>query len=138
MSVTNTQNGNTSKKDTNFLYFGYLDTGYALSPELSNLHVYRVGLELSPFEKCAVLKRLKTNINYYRYYKDKSSGGIGDTDATQASSDIGSEIDASLDWKIFSDLSLTLQYGHFMPGDAYPGATSKSEDYFSASTTLQF
>ncbi|MBN2120823.1 MAG: alginate export family protein [Candidatus Omnitrophica bacterium] len=137
-SVTNTQNGNTSKKDTNFLYFGYLPTGYTLSPALSNIHVYKAGLKCTPFEKISILKRLTASLNYFRYYKDKSAGGIDDAEAVLNDKDIGSEIDVSISWDIFSDLSLNLQYGHFMPGDAYPKETNDNEEYFSLSTIFTF
>ncbi|MFC1514364.1 alginate export family protein [Candidatus Omnitrophota bacterium] len=136
--VANTLNGNLSAKDSNFLYFGYIGTGYALSPRLSNIHLYRLGLECKPLERCSFFKDLSLGINFYRYYKDKSEGAISDLDAAQPSSDIGSEIDLNIDWQIFSDLNLSFEYGHFMPDDAYPGEANDSEDYFSVSTTFQF
>ncbi|MBF0532048.1 MAG: alginate export family protein [Candidatus Omnitrophica bacterium] len=49
VSVTDTYNGNRSGRDNNFLYFGYLPTGIAVSPRLSNLHMLRAGLEWQPF-----------------------------------------------------------------------------------------
>lgn len=138
LSVTDTQNGNADSDDENFLYFGYLSTGYALAPRLSNLQFYKLGISFTPFEKHKILKNLKFGLDYYRYYKFASSGGIYDLDATEANNDIGSEIDVTIDWQIFSDLSCTLQYGHFEPESAYPGSTSDSEDYFSLSMSLSF
>ncbi|MFC1708497.1 alginate export family protein [Candidatus Omnitrophota bacterium] len=137
-SVTNTQNGNADGDDENFLYFGYFSTGYALAPRLSNLHFYKLGLSFTPFEKHKILKNCRFGIDYYRYYKFASGGGIYDLDATQANNDIGSEIDVNINWQIYSDLSCTLQYGHFQPEDAFPGSTGDSEDYFSLSLSLTF
>ncbi|UCC94870.1 MAG: alginate export family protein [Candidatus Omnitrophota bacterium] len=138
LSVTDTAGGNLEGKDANFLYFGYLSTGYALAPRLSNIHFYRIGASFKPFEKHTFFKNLSLGVDYYRYYKDKSAGGISDLEATESSSDIGSEIDVTLSWQIFSDLEFTLQYGHFYPYDAYPATTNKGEDYFSVSLTTLF
>ena len=138
ISVTDTEFGNTSGKDKNFLYFGYIPTGYALSPALSNLYFYRIETSLNPFEGNPWFKDFRFAINYYRYYKDKRSGGIYDLEAIEDSRDIGYEVDASINWQIFSDLSLILQYGYFKPGKAYPITANDSEDYFSVSTTITF
>ncbi|MFH1640397.1 MAG: alginate export family protein [Candidatus Omnitrophota bacterium] len=135
-SVTDTLNGNTIGKDTNFLYFGYLPTGYALSPQLSNLHFIKTGFTLQPLEKNAFFKKLMLGFDYYRYYKDKSAAGIYDPAATNNNSIIGDEFDATLSWQVCSDLSFKLQYGHFIPNDAYP--TGDSEDYLSISTSITF
>jgi hypothetical protein len=137
-SVTNTQNGNSDGDDENFLYFGYISTGYALAPRLSNLQFYRLGASFTPFERNKILKNCKIGIDYYRYYKFASSGGVYDLDATQANNDIGSEVDVTVNWQIFSDLSCTLQYGHFEPGDAFPDSTNDSEEYFSLNMSLTF
>lgn len=137
-NVTDTQFGNTLGQDKNFLYFGYIPTGYALSPRLSNIHLYRIGATCVPFEKSPFFKKLKFGINYYRYYKDKSEGGIYDPDANVSSSDIGSEIDLELSWQISSELRWILQYGHFFPGGAYSSSNNDSDKYLSLSLTLTF
>jgi len=138
ISVTDTQGGNTSRHDRNFLYFGYLPTGFALSPRLSNIRFYKASVLLKPLEKYRLFRNLSLGIDYYRYYKDKRSGGIYDTDATLNDKDIGSEIDLTLSWQIFSDLSWSLEYGQFNPGDAYPDSTHDPEEYFSISMTYTF
>ncbi|MFH0826543.1 MAG: alginate export family protein [Candidatus Omnitrophota bacterium] len=138
VSVTDTQNGNVFGKDRNFLYFGYLFTGLALSPRLSNLHLYRTGVSLRPLEKCSFFKNMTLGVDYYRFYKDKTAGGIDDPQASEAKDDVGSEIDVTLGWRIFSDMGCSLEYGHFMPGKAYPDSSNDSQDYFSLSTTFTF
>ena len=77
-------------------------------------------------------------MNYFRYYKDKASGGIYDLEATQYNRDVGEEVDVQLSWQIFSDLKFTVQYGYFWPGDAYPDSSNDNQEYFSASTTITF
>jgi len=138
LSVTDTQNGNISGEDNNFLYFGYIPTGYALFPRLSNLHLYKIGISFKPMENSPLFKNLSLGIDYYRYYKDKSTGGIYDPDATESDDDIGSELDLTLSWQILSDISCWVQYGHFYPGDAYSITANDSEDYFSISMAFTF
>jgi hypothetical protein len=137
-SVTDTVSGNTAGRDRNFLYFGYIPTGYALFPRLSNLYFYRAGLSLRPLEKSPLFRHLSWGMNYFKFYKNKANGGISDPEATENSADIGDEIDVSLGWRILSDLGCTVQYGHFRPGKAYPDTSHDSEDYFSVSTTFTF
>ncbi len=137
-SVTDTAYGNPAGRDNNFLYFGYIPTGYALSPRLSNLHFLKGSASFFPFEAIRPLKRCTLGVDYYRYYKDKAGGAIYDADATEDKSYVGDEVDLELFWQLFSDVSCTLQYGHFVPGDAYSPAANDPEDYFSVSVTMTF
>lgn len=137
-SVTDTYGGNTSQKDGNFLYFGYFPTSYALFPRLSNIHICRAGIALRPLESNAVFKHLTIGADYYRFFKDKSGGGVYDPEASDNDRDIGSEIDLTLGWRIFSDLGVYARYGHFMPGGAYSPDANNNEDYFSVSTSITF
>jgi len=138
MSVTDTLNGNSAGRDTNFLYFGYLPAGYALAPQLSNMYFFKTGFTCKPLEQSNFFKSLVLGIDYYKYYKDKKTAGIYDTQATEPERDIGQEVDINLSWQILSDLNCSLQYGHFMPADAYADTANDSEDYFSVSTTIAF
>lgn len=138
VSVTDTENGNLSSDDNNFLYFGYFPAGYALAPRLSNIHIYRIGAVLNLFERFRKVKDLTFGIDYFWYMKDKSSGGISDFEATADSHDIGNEIDLTVEWQILSDIRLSLNYGHFMPGEAFLDTAKDSEDYFSTSLTFTF
>lgn len=137
-NVTDTIDGNTSGQDTNFLYFGYLPTGYALSPRLSNLRMLKGGISLKPLEKFSFLKELTCSLDVYRFYKEESKGGIFDTQASESNRDVGVEVDLTLSWQMLSDLSLTIEYGHFEPGDAYPASTNDETQYFSVGVTTTF
>ena len=137
-NVTDTVSGNGSDTDTNFLYFGYLPTGYALSPRLSNLHMMKGGISLKPLEKVSFFKELSISLDLYHYFKDESKGGIFDAQASQANRDIGYEIDLTLSWQMLSDLALAMEYGHFEPGKAYPPATNSNTDYLSLGVTTTF
>ena len=138
LSVTDTEFGNRAGRDRNFLYFGYIPTGYALNAQLSNLYFFKTGLSLKPLEKYALFKNCQLSVDHYLYYKDKASAGIYDLQATEDNHNVGSEVDFTLSWPIFSDLSFSLQYGHFMPGKAYPDSTRDSENYLSVSSSITF
>jgi hypothetical protein len=137
-NVTDTEFGNTLEQDNNFIYFGYLPTGFALAPRLSNIHMYKAGVLLKPLEEIDYFKNMTLGIDYYRFFKDENSGGISDLEATVTDKDIGDEINISLGWQFLSDATLTLQYGYFMAGDAFPDSSDDSETYFSTDLTLTF
>lgn len=138
INVTDTLNGNRLGRDTNFLYFGYLPTGYSLSPRLSNLRMFKIGAALKPLESVALFRELTVSADAYWYLKDEPGGGISDLEATQRDRNLGYELDLTLSWAILSDLSLTVEYGHFEPGDAYPDATNRHADYISVGVTTTF
>lgn len=137
-SVTDTRFGNSSGDDRNFLYCGYLPTGYALSPQFSNLYFYKISLSGKPWETLEAYQNLTLGVDYYQFFKSRKEGGISDADATESDNRIGSEIDCNLNWKILSDLSCTLEYGYFMPSAAYPAASDDAERYFSLDVRLTF
>ena len=139
-SVTDTLSGNASGADNNFLYFGYLRTGYALSPRLSNLRMLKAGMALKPLDRIRRwnLRELTTTVDVYRYSKDEPEGAIFDAQASEADDDVGTEVDLTLSWPLLSDCTLDIEYGHFIPGAAYPPATSNHTQYFAVSVTTTF
>ncbi len=140
VNVTNTINGNIEDDDTNFLYFGYYPSSFALAPRLSNIRVFGLGASFKPLElsgkKDAGDFQLGTKL--YLYRKNKSEGGISDVDATTKKSEIGYEIDVYSSWRIFSDLIWSLQYGHFHPGKAYPTTANDNENYLFTNLVFVF
>jgi len=136
--VTNTDGGNLYGNDTNFLYYGYYFAGYALDPRLSNIQIYRLGVSTTPLENFKVGRDLVLGAKFYLYRKDKSAGGIYDTDATQNDKDIGKEMNFYLYWRINPKSTWAFRYGKFFPGDAYPDATNDGSHYFYSSLTVKF
>ncbi len=137
-SVTDTRLGNVRGNDQNFLYFGYLPTGFALAPRLSNLHLFKVGLNITPFEHYKILKRMSLGLECYQFLKNRMDGGISDVAATQNSRDIGRELDLRLDWKINLRLSVGFEYGNFFPGHAYASSANDTARFFSLYVTHTF
>lgn len=139
-SVTNTFGGKlTNTTDHNFLYFGSYDGGLALSPRLSNLHVLRLGYQYKPWVQDAELvPDLLLGTKMSLYWKDTADGLISDSLAVMASRDIGSAIDLFVAFRPYSDFSLMLHGGRFMPGDAYASGADDATDRLLATGTLSF
>ena len=136
--VTDTSSGNTTGQDENFLYFGYVPTGVALAPRLSNLHLYRVGFDVRPLTKFKYTEDLYMGVEYFLYRKHRATGAISDLNATVSDRDIGYEWDFYLDWQVMPDINLYFEYGYFVPGDAYAASADDPEKYFSVSLTKSF
>lgn len=104
--------GNQSGFDEAFQAFGDPDTGIVLRPYFSNLHVAQAGFGASR-------GRLAIGFNYLYFAKHKKESPINTADATLPNHDLGHELNASLTWSPFLDLSLTLGAGVFLPGRAF-------------------
>ena len=127
-------------KDQNFLYFGRFDTGLALSPRLSNLHILRAGFQESLRMNGPRVHATDplVGIKFTEYWKEHIAGAISDTLATGNGKHVGDAADMYLAWRIWSDTVLNVQYGHFKPGNAYPEGTRSGTDRYVVSTTLSF
>ena len=137
--VTNTRRGNLHGKDTNFLYFGVINAGYALAPRISNMLVYKIGLSAQPFEVIPYVgKRIAVGSRYYVYQKDKESGGIYDIDATESKKYVGQELDLFFHWNVYENFSIVARYGIFFPGDAYPEGSRDCTTFLYTRATMTF
>ncbi len=117
-----TPTGNSWGTDTGFIYFGTFMGGYALKPLLANMHVISGSLGISPFSmlKYYSLKYMTISARYLYYLKHHDQSPINNGyDATRPYREIGQGFDLSLRWLIFSDFSLFLNYGLFVPGKAF-------------------
>ncbi|MBE3123645.1 MAG: alginate export family protein [Planctomycetes bacterium] len=106
--------------DSAFQGFGYVNSGLALGARFSNLQFVRLGARMTPYEKKTSAGRIDVGADYYFLFKSDHAGPISDFRATDSSSDVGQEIDLYIEWRILSDVSWTLRYGRFFPGQAYP------------------
>lgn len=131
--------GNMAGEDRGFIGFGTFIGGYALRPLLGNIHVIRGGCALSPFSwsNNLWLKRMTLISKYSFYLKDKDNGVINNGEANIDKRIIGHGIDASLRWKIFSDLSAFVNYAVFLPGEAYSSA-EKDRHFFMLGMNISF
>jgi len=122
LSSTSTIGGNQpGTKDEAFNAFGFRDTGLALAPRVSNLHIFQLGVSGFPLEQCKLFRKMEVGTKVYFYCKDRAGGAISDIQATRSSTWVGWEWDVFCNWRVTSDVSLTVRYGLFRPGAAYPG-----------------
>ncbi|MGB4269351.1 MAG: alginate export family protein [Spirochaetota bacterium] len=118
--------GNKLNDDTRFMYFGTFLGGFALRPQLGNLHVIRPGVGISPFYNGGERIKAMNLVIYYSYYmKDKKESPIGGGEAGLDKSFVGQAVDVILRWPVYYDFSFFANYGVFLPGDAYPKDTSQ-------------
>ena len=111
--------------DHAFNGFGFRDTGLAFAPRISNLHVYSIGSGFLPLENHELFRKLEVGTKVLFYQRAVESGPISDTTATKPGRWVGWEWDVYCDWRISSDLTWTIRYGAFQPGDAFEDDTCR-------------
>jgi hypothetical protein len=137
-SSANSPTGNISKDDEGFMYFGTFVGGYALRPYLSNLHIYRAGFAVTPFDSSNNIHLKRINLTAkYSYYRKENSSPVNSGEADNTNKSVGQGADLSLKWKAFSDLSFYLNYGLFFPGAAYQEG-EKTRSFTMAGVYLSF
>ncbi len=114
----------TDTDDTSFTYFGTYVGGFALRPTLRNIHIARLGFSFVPFYASDKmwLKRLNVIARYSYYMKDKPEATASVGEGPLEERFLGHGADLSLRWAIYSDLAFFVNYGLFLPGDAYPSS----------------
>jgi hypothetical protein len=116
---TSTVGGNRAGTiDHAFNGLGFRDTGIAFSPAISNLNMYNLGASFFPLEKHQWFRKMEVGTKTFFYHK-AAAGPISDAAATESSRWLGWEWDVYCNWRLTSDLSWTIRYGAFQPGDAF-------------------
>jgi len=129
--------GNTPGTDDNaFQGFGFVNSGLALGARFTNLQFVRVGGQVTAYEDKKKAGRIDVGMDYYWLFKTDKDGPISDFRATDTSGDVGQEVDVFLEWRIFSDLSWSIRYGRFFPGQAY--ADRQPRDYLYTGLNISF
>ncbi len=123
VSATSSVGGNLAgTPDHAFNAFGFRDTGLAFGPDLANLHIFAGGVSLFPLEDCDWFEKMEVGSKVFFYMKDRNSGAISDTTVVNNSSWVWWEWDMFCNWRVTSDVSWTIRYGLFHPGEAFGGA----------------
>ena len=136
-SPTNAAGGNRGdREDTSFNAFGFRDTGLALGPTLSNLHIWKFGGSFKPLPDKAVLRDIELGSNWFLYHKNRSNAAISDFTADVGDGWVGWEMDYFMNWRMASDVSWTVRWGTFFPGSAY--STDDCRHFFFTGVTWSF
>ncbi|MBN1845864.1 MAG: alginate export family protein [Sedimentisphaerales bacterium] len=134
---TNTVGGNRPHTDDrSFSAWGYRNTGLVLAPRLSNLGMVRAGASTFPVKQIQALRELRIGANCFIYHKQQSEGAASDTLSSKPNIFLGSEFDIYADWRITSDLAWTINYGVYLPGDAF--ACQKDRQMLYSAISLNF
>lgn len=138
-STTTTSGGSSpGTKDSRFNSLGGLSMGFALSPSMTNMVVYKLGASVKPLGRSAnkLIQDISFQPEYYKYQRRTGKLGAAGNDSvlstaasTTTTDDIGSEYNVSVNWRLWSDMVYSFRYGRFTPGDAYPAATRSKETY---------
>ena len=133
--VTTVPGNREGTTDRNFLNFGYIDTGFSMAPRISNLRMFKFGASFTPLEYMEN-RNVNVGVDFFLFRKDEKKAEVSDSRADRPQRNLGKEFDVNITWKIFSDLSASVDYGRFYPGNAYSDKDAK--DYVSFTMILQF
>jgi len=98
--------------------FGFVYTGLALAPELSNLASLRLSGSFAPFaSRPGCLGTLRAGVDLFLLAKVESDGGTSFL-TESGRRFLGTEVDFLVEWRFLSDASIEIRYGIFIPGGA--------------------
>jgi hypothetical protein len=134
--TSGTVGGNrTGTNDHAFNAFGFINTGLAFAPEVSNLMAARVGISLFPAPDVSALDRLQVGADFFAFARLRENAPVNEP--TTDDRYLGVEPDVFLNWQITNDLSLALRYGIFFPGSGL-AANDETRQFFYAGVTYAF
>ena len=137
LDSSDTFGGNESgTTDRAFNSLGYVNTGLALAPDLSNLLSIRLGASTSPRQIGTHSDWLRLGVNGFLFFKNDEDAPLNVYTANETF--IGGELDFAVDWRITSDLSASLRYGLFLPSDAIPDCQDDPRHFVYAGVTYAF
>jgi hypothetical protein len=123
--------------DTAFNSLGFVNTGLALVPNVTNLVILRGGISTSPFmNRITRQSNVRVGIDGYFFHKIDDSAPISVSTVDEGY--VGFEVDLFIDWRIYSDLFATVRYGIFFPGDAMPDGEDSNRDFLYVGVTYAF
>ncbi|MEQ9616453.1 MAG: alginate export family protein [Phycisphaerales bacterium] len=130
---TDTVGGNQSgTDDTGFNAFGFVNTGLAFSPTVSNLALARVGVSGFPFRTTEGFERFQVGADLFFISKlDEDAPG---DEPTTSDAYLGTEVDLFVNYRVTSDLAFSARYGMFFPGDAIARETEVRHFLFFGAT----
>jgi len=133
---TDTVGGNLSgTQDHAFNSLGFANTGLAFGSTLNNLMSLRLGASTFPFRDNRDLSQLQIGADVFVFGKFDEAAPI--EEPTHARTFLGVETDVYMNYRVTSDLGLSVRYGAFMPGSAISGQRD-TRHFVLLSVTLSF
>ena len=116
LSPTNTVGGNLAgTTDHGFNSLGFANTGLAFAPSFSNIMTFRLGASSFVFNRVKGLEQLQLGIDLMFLNKMDPDAPIDEP--TKDQTFLGFETDLYANYRVTSDLALTVRYGAFFPDD---------------------
>lgn len=113
--------GNTENRGTKFIPPSVISTGTVFSPVLSNLFYLETSYYLKPlaFIKRPFGKKLELGVDTLIFFRSTPTQiSIGGIDPSSDSLYLGTELDTSIDFRLFSDVGFSIAAGWFFPSPA--------------------
>ncbi len=115
--TSDTVGGNLSGTDDHsFNSMGFVNTGLAFAPSLSNLMSYRLGASTFPFPEVDYLEQFQIGADGFMLFKLDPKAPIDEP--TSRDYFLGFEMDYYLNYRVTSDLAFSVRYGVFFPSAA--------------------
>lgn len=102
--------------DHAFNSMGFVNTGLAFAPSLSNIMTFRLGASTFPFPEAENFEQLQVGIDLFALNKLDAKAPIDEP--TSRDYFLGFETDLYANYRITSDLAFSVRYGVFFPGAA--------------------
>lgn len=123
-------------RDRAFNALGYVNTGLALAPDVTNLLSFRLGASTTPFPRAHRRDWMRFGVYGFLFFKADSRAPL--TVNTTNDTFVGGELNVNFDWRITSDLNASVRYGVFFPGDAMPSGEDSTRHFVYAGLTYAF
>lgn len=105
-----------NSSDHSFNSLGFVNTGLAFAPSLSNLMSYRLGASTYPFADVESLEYFQVGADIFFLNKMDHDAPIDEP--TSDDTFLGFESDLYVNYRITSDFAVSARYGVFFPGEA--------------------
>jgi hypothetical protein len=137
LDANDTFGGNEPGTDDNaFNSLGFINTGLAFAPELTNLLMLRGGFSTSPLPRGQQYDWLRVGADFFVFMKVERDAPI--SWATTDDRLLGAEIDLHLDWQLASDVVASIRYGVFFPTDALVPGQDDVRHFLYTGVTIEF
>ncbi len=122
--------------DNAFNSLGYINTGLALAPSMTNLLMARVGASTAIPIDPRRPDDLRVGVDFFAFGKTTASAPI--SAPSTPSRFVGWECDLRMDWSVTSDVSFNVRYGLFIPNGGNPEPIDQVRQFLYGGVTYAF
>jgi hypothetical protein len=123
--------------DLGFQSLGYIYTGLAGAPSLTNLLMLRVGASTGIAVDQRRPDALRVGMDVFLFGKQKTSAPVS-LPSSPTDQYLGTEVDWKLDWRLTSDVSFTARVGLYWPGSNMPAGANVMRHFAYGGFTYAF